>query len=120
MEGHKSYFGTPAEEARQKIHANCGGKAIAEEMRSVSIEIFGKVQGVWFRASAQRKARELGITGFVKNNRDGSVYVEAHGEDDAIKDLIAWCKSGPPHARVDQVMVEDVQYFHGHSFDIKR
>jgi len=68
-----------------------------------SIRIHGNVQGVSFRYYAAEKARELGILGFVRNEPDGTVYIEAEGEEDALKKLAAWCESGPGHARVLRV-----------------
>ena len=89
-------------------------------MKSVSIDVFGKVQGVWFRASTQRKARELAITGFVKNNSDGSVHIEAHGSEEAIAALERWCALGPRHAQVDMVKSEEALPSLYHDFEIRR
>ena len=63
----------------------------------------GRVQGVYFRASAQREARQLGLTGWVKNRNDGAVELVAEGEEDQVKDLLAWAQSGPSTARVDRI-----------------
>jgi len=65
--------------------------------------ITGRVQGVFFRASTQRKARGLGLTGYALNQPDGSVAVAARGENDALDKLAAWLEKGPPGARVEQV-----------------
>ena len=82
--------------------------------------ISGKVQGVFYRASCQKIAQELGLTGWVKNLSDGSVEVLAQGEKEKIEKLIEWCKKGPPGARVSDVKVEwkeqEKKFF---SFDIK-
>ncbi len=69
------------------------------------IHIAGRVQGVTFRASAQRVARALGLTGFAKNEADGSVRIVAEGSAAALDQLVAWCRTGPPRARVDRVDV---------------
>ncbi len=61
------------------------------------------MQGVYFRASAQREARRLGLTGWVKNRPDGFVEVLAEGEEEGLKDLIAWANRGPSAARVERV-----------------
>jgi acylphosphatase len=58
---------------------------------------------VFFRASTQRKARQLGLTGYAINRPDGSVTVAARGESEALDELAAWLEKGPPGARVDQV-----------------
>jgi acylphosphatase len=73
--------------------------------KRVVLVIKGRVQGVFFRAAAQREARRLGITGWVKNRTDGSVEVLAEGDEDSIKELTIWANHGPSAARVDQVDV---------------
>jgi acylphosphatase len=72
------------------------------------IRITGRVQGVWFRAGAARQADRLGVGGFARNERDGSVTVEAEGAPAAVEAMIAWCRVGPPRAEVVGVTVEDV------------
>jgi acylphosphatase len=68
--------------------------------KHVSIKVSGRVQGVFFRASAKTKADELHINGFVQNEPDGSVYIEAEGEETNLKTFIDWCHHGPQHAQV--------------------
>ena len=77
-----------------------------ETIQKVQLRVHGKVQGVYFRASTQQKARQLGITGFVKNVEDGSVYIEAEGQDDKLEQFIHWCRFGPSSARVDGVDIQ--------------
>lgn len=72
-----------------------------------SIRVSGKVQGVYFRASTEAKARELGINGFVRNERDGSVYIEAEGEAETLERFIAWCHKGPERAQVTSCKAEE-------------
>jgi acylphosphatase len=67
------------------------------------IRVSGKVQGVLFRASTKAAADERAIKGFVRNERDGSVYIEAEGEETSMEDFIAWCRQGPRMARVDNL-----------------
>ncbi|MGE5420698.1 MAG: acylphosphatase [Chloroflexota bacterium] len=69
------------------------------------IHVRGRVQGVGFRWSAANEALRRGITGFVKNLQDGSVYVEAEGEREILEDFVAWCRSGPRFSSVDSVEV---------------
>ena len=69
----------------------------------------GRVQGVWFRASAAREAARLGVAGFARNERDGSVTVEAEGRPDAVAAMVAWCRTGPPRAEVTDVEVTDLE-----------
>lgn len=68
--------------------------------------VSGRVQGVFFRASAREQALRLGITGYAKNVADGSVEIVASGSDDALDELEAWLQHGPPSARVDAVTRE--------------
>lgn len=76
-------------------------------MKRVSINVSGKVQGVFFRASAKEKADELQISGHARNNEDGSVSIEAEGEDDSIRQFVAWCHKGPRLSIVEHCDVED-------------
>ena len=67
--------------------------------------VFGKVQGVFYRASALERAEGLGLKGFVRNLPNGFVELEAEGEEKTLNDLLRWCQHGPPGARVDEVKV---------------
>jgi acylphosphatase len=73
--------------------------------KRVELIIRGRVQGVFFRAAAQREARRLGITGWVKNRTDGSLELTAEGEEESIRELSGWAQHGPSAARVDHVDV---------------
>lgn len=70
------------------------------------IIVRGRVQGVFFRASAQQEALALGLTGEIGNLPDGAVEAVVEGERRAVDDFIAWCKRGPPAARVEDVRVK--------------
>jgi len=72
-------------------------------MQNYRIRITGKVQGVFFRASTFRMAGEFGLTGWVKNENDGSVLISADGQTDKLNQLLDWCKEGPEFARVNSV-----------------
>ncbi len=72
-------------------------------MTRVNIKIFGEVQGVFFRRFARLKAMEIGITGFVKNEPDGAVYMEAEGGEKALGQFLEWCRHGPESAKVEKV-----------------
>ena len=69
----------------------------------VELRIHGYVQGVFYRASAHRRARMLGLCGYVENLDDGSVGVVAEGEESAIEKFVAWGRVGPPGARVSRI-----------------
>lgn len=77
-------------------------------MKAMRIRVSGKVQGVFYRDSAQRVARELGITGTVQNLPDGRVLIEAEGEAAALRKMIGWCRHGPPRAVVTGVDSEEI------------
>jgi acylphosphatase len=72
------------------------------------VVVRGRVQGVWFRESARRRAHELGVSGWVRNAPDGSVEAELEGEPEEVDVLVSWFGHGPPQARVDSVAVEEV------------
>ena len=78
-------------------------------MLTVRLQISGKVQGVWFRASAKDKALALGLTGKVWNERNGDVGILAQGSHNQITEFVEWCKVGPPLAKVEEVKVENVE-----------
>ena len=67
--------------------------------------IKGRVQGVFFRAETRRRAEELGLTGWVRNNPDGTVEAVAEGDTTLVEKFVNWCHEGPPRARVKAVQV---------------
>jgi len=70
------------------------------------IVVKGRVQGVFFRASAQQEGLQLGLTGEVRNLPDGSVEAIVEGEKRAVDDFVDWCRRGPPSAEVEDVQVK--------------
>src|SRR5688572_33496531 len=76
---------------------------IGMALKQLQLMVRGRVQGVYFRASTQREARRLGLTGWVKNRADGSVEILAEGEEVSIRELYGWAQKGPGAARVDRV-----------------
>ncbi len=70
----------------------------------ISIRCLGRVQGVYYRASTRSTAIKLGISGWVKNEVNGDVTIEAFGTEDQLNQLVQWCKDGPPLSRVDDVI----------------
>jgi acylphosphatase len=70
-------------------------------MRTVRVIISGRVQGVFFRASCARLAEDLGISGWVRNLPQGQLEAVFQGPDAAVDEMLAWCRHGPPDARVD-------------------
>ena len=88
--------------------------------RTLSIRVYGRVQGVWFRASTKNKADQLGLTGNVRNMPDGSVYIEVCGSQPELDTFIAWCHEGPELARVDRLETQEIGSLSTHSFDVIR
>jgi acylphosphatase len=69
--------------------------------------ISGRVQGVYYRESMRIEADRLGVAGWVRNRRDGTVEAMLHGEDECVSALIAWARQGPPAAAVDHIEIAD-------------
>jgi acylphosphatase len=78
------------------------------EVVHVEIRVTGKVQGVYYRASARERAAALGLSGTAENQDDGSVVLHMRGSRDAIDRFVAWCREGPPRARVDDVLITEI------------
>lgn len=72
----------------------------------VELIVFGRVQGVFYRASVQQEAQRLGLLGETGNLPDGRVEIAAEGLREAVEELIAWCRRGPPAAEVERVEVK--------------
>lgn len=74
--------------------------------KRAELKIYGKVQGVFFRETCRIEARKLGLTGYVRNEPDGTVQIVAEGEDKDLNRMIEWCKYGPDNAEVERVNVQ--------------
>lgn len=79
-------------------------------MKRVHVYISGRVQGVCFRAMTQQTALNLKLTGWVRNMDDGRVEALLEGEDAAVDQMVVWCKTGPPAARVDDIEIIEKPY----------
>lgn len=77
-----------------------------DDIETNVVQITGRVQGVGFRFATVRRAHELGVTGWVRNQEDGSVQALLQGDADQIDQMLAWLRYGPPRARVDEVHAE--------------
>lgn len=88
--------------------------------KHISIKVSGRVQGVFYRASTHEQAQRLGVKGFVKNEPDGSVYIEAEGDEALLTALIEWCKQGPPAAKVHHVEILEGTWKGFTEFAVKR
>jgi acylphosphatase len=71
------------------------------------LRIHGRVQGVGYRYSMMEQAEQLGLTGWVRNRRDGTVEAVVVGDDEAIAKIIEWARQGPPGASISNVQVSD-------------
>lgn len=71
------------------------------------IWISGRVQGVFYRAHTEQVARQLGLTGWVRNLPDGRVEIVAEGEEEKLQKLLDWCWQGPPAAQVNAVEMQE-------------
>ena len=80
----------------------------------------GKVQGVFFRATTRETAEDLGVTGFIRNEADGTVYAEVEGSREKLDQFLDWFKKGPPQANVADVQVEEDELKGFEYFEIKR
>jgi acylphosphatase len=81
--------------------------------------VTGRVQGVFFRAWTREQARELGVSGWVRNCADGSVEAHFEGDEEAVKALIERLHDGPPAARVETVEVDEVEAEGLDRFDVR-
>lgn len=71
------------------------------------VVVHGLVQGVWFRETTRRRAEANGVAGWVRNRPDGCVEAVFEGAEEAVASLVAFCRSGPPDARVERIEVVD-------------
>ncbi|HNW90763.1 MAG TPA: acylphosphatase [Bacteroidales bacterium] len=86
----------------------------------VNITVSGRVQKIGFRYSTLEVAEQLGISGFVQNKPDGSVYIEAEGTEESVETFIGWCHQGPRWAHVDKVEVVRSEMKNFSIFEINR
>lgn len=77
-------------------------------IKHLNITVTGKVQGVFFRASTKAVADQLGVKGYVKNQKDGTVFIEAEADAIALDAFVEWCHEGPEKAKVLSVEVLDI------------
>jgi len=89
--------------------------------RRVRFLVAGRVQGVGFRAHAQRRAQQLGLVGYVQNRRDGAVDGEAEGPPAMVAAFADWLRAGPPWARVDRLELAELAASGGEAdFTVRR
>ncbi len=89
-------------------------------IRNYQINVKGLVQGVWFRKYTREEAIKIGLKGFVRNEPDGNVYIEAEGEEDQLKELLGFLKKGSPLAEVSSVDYKQSTLKNFKTFQINR
>ncbi|MHA2027894.1 MAG: acylphosphatase [Candidatus Kariarchaeaceae archaeon] len=72
----------------------------------MKLRVFGIVQGVFYRTSAIKEAKQLNIVGYIKNRSDSTVECIAEGSKENLERFISWCREGPEHAKVNRIDVE--------------
>jgi len=87
-------------------------------MKTLKIIVSGRVQGVFYRASTKAVADQIGIKGIIKNLPDGTVYIEAEGNESLMEDFVDWCKYGPDDARVDDISIEEIELKNYRNFNV--
>ena len=87
-------------------------------MKQVHVRVSGRVQGVFFRAEARSRAESLGLSGWIRNEPDGSVAAVFAGEPERVDSMVEWCRRGPAGARVDEVEVSDAADEPGDGFRV--
>jgi acylphosphatase len=107
-----------------EIHAStlpCAGTDTRQmELVRRRIVVQGRVQGVWFRESARRRAEQVGVAGWVRNRPDGAVEAELEGSAEDVEVLVAWFRLGPPDARVERVEIEELSPIGERGFATRR
>ena len=76
------------------------------QTQRVRVRIRGRVQGVFFRTETRSRARSLGLGGWVRNARDGTVEAAFEGPSERVQSMLDWCRRGPALAQVEDVAVE--------------
>lgn len=87
-------------------------------VKRISIQVTGLVQGVFFRHTAKQTAASLGLTGFARNEADGSVQLEVQGEDTALQKFQAWCQMGSSSSQVESVKAQEIPLKEEQNFSI--
>ncbi len=88
------------------------------KMKHINIRITGKVQGVSFRATTKAIADQMGVKGLIRNEKDGSVYIEAEGDDLQLEVFTEWCHEGPDRSKIELVEVSPAEFKNYRNFEI--
>lgn len=87
-------------------------------MKHIDIRVTGKVQGVSFRATTKAIADQMGVRGMIRNEKDGSVYIEAEGDDLQLEVFTEWCYEGPDRSKIEQVQITPGEMKNYSNFEI--
>jgi acylphosphatase len=88
------------------------------KMKHLNITVKGKVQGVFFRKSTKATADQLGVRGFILNEPNGDVYIEAEGDDFAMGMFMDWCNEGPEYGEVTSVETHEGELKNYRNFEV--
>ena len=89
-------------------------------MRRIHVIVAGDVQGVGYRYTMRIVARDVGVSGWVRNLADGTVEAEVEGTEAQVDEVLAWMAEGPPGSRVDDARVTDAPPTGEHGFDVRQ
>ncbi len=87
-------------------------------MKHLKIIITGKVQGVGFRETTKMIANQMMVNGFVRNEKDGSVLIEAEADDIFLEEFVIWCNEGPDRSRIENVTTTEGEVKNYRNFEI--
>ncbi len=87
-------------------------------IKHINITVKGHVQGVFYRASTKAVADQLGVKGFIKNEPNGDVFIEAEGDKFALEMFLEWCNEGPEHAEVTSVETNEGELKNYRNFEV--
>jgi acylphosphatase len=90
---------------------------VSEDVAALDLVVTGRVQGVFYRASMRTEADRLGVSGWVRNADDGTVRAHLEGFPAALEELLAWCRTGPPRAQVEDVRATDAEVTGAEGFE---
>ena len=91
---------------------------ILVRMKHLNITISGKVHGVFFRMSTKAVSDQLGVKGIIKNQKDGTIFIEAEGDDFSLENFMEWCHEGPLQATVQNVEVIEAEVKNYRNFEV--
>ena len=96
-----------------------GEKIVWSGRHACHVRVTGRVQGIFFRAWARDQAKQLGVGGWIRNSRDGSVEAHLEGSRDALQKLSERLRVGPPGARVDQLQINGADVKDLNEFEVR-